>query len=105
MTTATDTIKVKDLFEQTVGRAAGRQVRVIRKVGLTPAALQHIERMKAMHPASADRDEHVETVRQRRTYYYVKTETHPLNPDTVGRVSRVSEQSLLASGRYKKVSD
>lgn len=96
-------VEVKDQFEQIEGRAAGRRVRVIRTIGLTPSALQHIESMKAK-PESPERDAHIQSVRQRRTYYYVKIESHPTNENAVGRVSRVSEHSLVASGRYKKVS-
>lgn len=103
MSTTTETVKVDDEYEQIVGRAAGRRVRVIRRAGLTPSALRHIQDMKAK-PESPERDAHIESVRQRRTYFYVKIESHPLNENAVGRVTRVTEHSLVASARYKKVS-
>lgn len=95
-------IEVGDLFEQTAGPAAGRRVRITRRIGLTSSALHHIQAMKAREP-SPQRDAEIEAVRLRRTYYYVKTEVHPTNEGAVGRVSRVSEDSLAASGRYRKV--
>jgi hypothetical protein len=101
MTSDERPIQVGDRFETTDGRDAGRVVEVTRDLGLLRSARDHIARIEEKGHTESSAD-HIERVRSRKTYFYVKTEAHPRNPDAVGNVSRVSERTLRK--KYKRVS-
>lgn len=92
-------IEVGDRFETLDGRDEGRVVEVIRDIGLIKSAAEHIARID---PDADGAGEHIERVRERKTYFYVRTEAHPRNPDAIGNVSRVSERTLHK--KYRRVS-
>ena len=88
-------IEVGDRFESKDRRDKGRVVEVIEELGLKESAAAHPARR--VYP-----DAHIRRVAERRTYFHVRTEAHPKNPDAVGHVSRVSERTLRT--RYERVS-
>lgn len=91
-------IEIGDRFETLDGRDAGRVVEVSEALGLNPSAAAHIARLRSSEEVS----EHIERVRERKTFYRVRTESHPKNPDAIGNVSRVSERTIRS--KYVRVS-
>lgn len=95
-------VSVGDRYETTDKRDEGRVVEVTQALGIPESIATHIANLLAK-PQSERRDAEIARVRARRTYYLVRTEAHPKNPDAIGNVSRVSEKSLLGPS-WRKVS-
>lgn len=92
-------IKVGDRFETLDGRDAGRVVEVTEVRGLSASAKAHLANVDTSTESGAA---HAARVVARRTFFTVQTESHPKNPDAVGNVSRVSENTLRT--KYRRVS-
>ncbi|MFF2493229.1 hypothetical protein [Agromyces sp. NPDC058064] len=102
-------IKVGDRFQTKDKRDEGRVVEVLEARGLSTAGRQHVELLERKRALGAKTthwgwpiDDAIEDARQGYTYFAVRTEAHPRNPDALGNVSRISERTLRA--KYRRIS-
>lgn len=98
-------IEEGDRFITKDRRDVGRTVEVVEALP-TDLQIESTRRERAERNSRAwggwDVDSAEEWLRQRETYYRIRTEVHPHNPDAVGNVSRVHEGTLRT--KYKRVS-
>lgn len=83
-----------DRFQSNDPRDNGRVVEVIEERGIAPEIEAAINRFRGL--------EGRELRRQKATYFAIKTEAHPTNPDAIGNVSRISEHGLRT--RFTRIS-
>lgn len=101
-------IEVGDRFETRDSRDAGRVVEVVEARGISGRGERQIELARARYRGRATTDwgelvtDAVEFIRQGYTYFSIRTEAHPRNPDALGNVSRISERTLRT--KYRRVS-
>lgn len=108
MTNDATPIEVGDRFESKDRRDGGRVVEVREARGLSPAGVRQIELFNARNKGNRNTswgysvDDARDHLRQRYTFFYVQTETHPNNPSAVGRHSQVHEMTLRT--KYRRIS-
>lgn len=83
-----------DRFQSNDPRDSGRVVEVIEERGIAPEISEAIARYRDTKAR--------ELRRQKATYFAIRTEAHPTNPDAIGNVSRISEHGLRT--RFTRIS-
>lgn len=96
-------IQKGDRFVSLEGRDVGRVVEVDELLGTKESASNRLASARVGGADSGPLIRAMERLRQRRTYFHVRVEAHPRNPEAIGHVSRVSEKTLRGP-KYQRIS-